>query len=174
MAGYRAMLMKAMNLRSLGIVTLGLALPTMSAYLSQYIPGMVKNAYNTYMPSMIRDSRAGKAALIVGSTAAVAFALQSKMLGGLISYDEAVAATGVTMALVAVSVAQSYYNGPGSALLADLPTAAALDGYGGGYYGYLGNADVDDGGLYGEDLFGDSNVPMASSHDLFGLKTNVF
>ena len=163
-----------MNLRSLGIVTLGLALPTMSAVLSQYVPSMVKNAYNTYMPSMIRDSRAGKAALMVGSTAAIAFALQSKMLGGLISFDEAVAATGVTMALVAVSVAQSYYNGPGSGMLADLPTAGALAGYG-GYYGYLGNADT---GMYGDggELFGDAHMsePMASSHDLFGLKTNVF
>tara|TARA_B100000287_G_scaffold41516_1_gene37662 strand:+ start:1279 stop:1890 length:612 start_codon:yes stop_codon:yes gene_type:complete len=173
LAGYRKMMMDAMNLRSVGIVTLGLALPTMSAFLGQYVPAMVKDAV-ARVPYI--DTRVGKAALMVGSTAAVAFALQSKMLGGLISYNEAVAATGVSMALVAVSLAQSYYNGPGSAMLADLPTAGALAGYG-GYYGYLGSAH--DGGMYGEhsmagehELFGTHT--MAGEHDLFGVKTNVF
>ena len=107
---------------------------------------------------------------MVGGTAAVAFALQHPMLK-VITYNEAMAATGIAMGLVAVSLAQSMYNGPGAGLLADMPTSVSLQGMAGygGYYGYLGSAHD---GMYGDDT--NAVVPMGTTDDLFGVKTNVF
>ena len=160
---YWGFVKKHMDLRGLGIVTLGLALPTMGAMLSTYIPSAVKNAYVTYVP--YHDHPAMKSALMVGGTAAVAYTMS---WAGLITMQEALAANMVALGLVAVSAAQTLYTGYGSGMLSMLPTAGALDGYG-GYYGYLGSADVPE--LYG----GHETYNMGSDPaELFGVKTNVF
>tara|TARA_Y100000004_G_scaffold128754_1_gene145058 strand:- start:13510 stop:14022 length:513 start_codon:yes stop_codon:yes gene_type:complete len=168
MKNYRSMLMDAISMRGVGVVVMGLALPTASAYLSQYVPSAVKNLY-ARIP--YHEHSAMKAAVMVGSTAAIAFAAQAML--PMVTYNDAVMATGVAAALVAVSLAQQYLPAgmPGAGLLAQLPTASALDGYG-GYYGYLGSAHGDDAALYGG-----HDQALYGSHDdsaLFGVKTNVF
>ena len=152
----------------LKVVLLGLGLPTLSSMASGYVPATVKNMWHNYVP--YSDSKYMKALTMVGGTAAVAFALQHPMLK-VITYNEAMAATGIAMGLVAVSLAQSMYNGPGAGLLADMPTSVSLQGMAGygGYYGYLGSAHD---GMYGDDT--NAVVPMGTTDDLFGVKTNVF
>ena len=97
--------MDHLKVRDLGIVTLGLALPTIAAYttkmIQQYLPNSVTNVRDQVTGAIpYYNSTAGRAVVGILSTAAVAYALQSYKV---ITPSEALTANmiAVTMTLVA-------------------------------------------------------------------------
>jgi|TARA_B100000035_G_scaffold73591_1_gene60833 hypothetical protein len=167
-AGYKKFVMKHADFRGLGVVTLGLALPTMAAYATKMV--------NTYLPASVtgvRDqvtsaipgynSTAGRAVVGILSTAAVAYALQSYKV---ITPSEALTANMIAVGMTAVAAAQAMYAGPGSALINQLPST----GLAGSSYGYIGSYHMSGG----HEGMGADMLPSPMSSQMFGVKANVF
>lgn len=144
-----------MDLRGLGVVSLGLAIPSITAYLGQYVPAQVKDVASR-IPGY--NSTLGKATVGVLGATAVAFALAQY---GPLTATEAFTASSVAVAMTAVAVAQHYYNGPGSGLVDALPATNL-----GGSYGYIGS-------YHGEGMQAEL-VAAPQPQQMFGVKANVF
>lgn len=169
-SGYRNFVMKHADFRGLGVVTLGLALPTMAAYATKMV--------NTYLPASVTNVRdqvtgaipgynstAGRAVVGILSTAAVAYALQSYKV---ITPSEALTANMIAVGMTAVAAAQAMYSGPGSALISQLPAT----GLAGSSYGYIGAYHGDMSGAH--EGMGAELLPSPMSDQMFGVKANVF
>jgi len=169
-SGYKKFVMDHLKVRDLGIVTLGLALPTIAAYttkmINSYLPDSVLSvrdkATNALAP-LGYNSTAGRAVVGILSTAAVAYALQSYKV---ITPSEALTANMIAVTMTLVAGAQAMYAGPGSGLLNQLPAT----GLGGSSYGYIGSYHM----TGGHEGMGADMLPSPMDSQLFGVKTNVF
>ena len=154
-----------MDVRGLGIVSLGLALPSVAAYL--WGTGIGQRASDMVGRLPFVSSWAGQAALTVATTAAVSWAISGGLGKGLkfISPAEALTANMIALGLVAVSVAKAKWPAalPGGGIVDSMPSAGALAGGYSGTYGYLGNPSV-----------GEEMLPAPVSDGMFGVKANVF
>lgn len=129
-----------MDLRGLGIVTLGLGLPTLGSMVLNSRAGSTVVSYMDRVPGM--NTPYGKAALAVATSAAISFALARY---GPLTAGEAMTASMIATGLVGATLLKSL---TGNALVQALP-GADLNGIGGygyavngynGYLGYLGEA----------------------------------
>jgi len=157
--GYTSFVKKHMNLRGLGVVTLGLALPSIAGYMSGTSVGSKVMSYVDRVPGMTTNT--GRAALAVATTAGVAYLMTQF---GVITASEALTANMIALGLVAVGAAKAY---TGNAFVAALPSAGGLAGLGGGSYGYIGNYSA--GAGVGADM-----LPQPRDSGMFGVKANVF
>jgi len=168
--GYKKFVMKHADFRGLGVVTLGLALPTMAAYatkmINSYLPDSVlsvRDKATSALAPLGYNSTAGRAVVGILSTAAVAYALQSYKV---ITPSEALTANMIAVGMTAVAAAQAMYSGPGSALISQLPAT----GLAGSSYGYIGAYHMSGG----NEGMGADMLPSPMSNQMFGVKANVF
>ncbi len=160
--------MKHLKVRDLGIVTLGLALPTIAAYSAKMINSKLPTSVTSVRDQVTGaipyyNSTAGRAVVGILSTAAVAYALQSYKV---ITPSEALTANMIAVGMTAVAAAQQLYAGPGAGLLKSLPSA----GIAGSSYGYIGSYHM----TGGHEGMGADMLPSPMSNQMFGVKTNVF
>ena len=166
--GYKKFVMEHLKVRDLGVVTLGLALPTITAYttkmIQQYLPNSVTNVRDQVTGAIpYYNSTAGRAVVGILSTAAVAYALQSYKV---ITPSEALTANMIAVTMTLVAGAKEMYAGPGSGLLQQLPST----GLAGSSYGYIGSYHM----TGGHEGMGADMLPSPMDSQLFGVKTNVF
>jgi hypothetical protein len=161
-SGYTKHVKNLMDLRGLGIVVLGLSLPSIAGYLQQtQMGGRVGAAVNQYIPGA--TSTAGKAVMAVGLTAAVSYAL---MGFGAIQPGEALTANMIALGLVSIGVLQTINLPVGNHLVSSVPSAG-IQGFGSTSYGYIGNYDAGQG--VGADM-----LPQPQPQQLFGVRANIF
>jgi hypothetical protein len=161
--GYTSFVKNHMDLRGLGIVVLGLSLPSMAGYLASTSVGMRAMSYVDMVPGM--TTNVGKAALAVGLTAAVSYGMTGL---GVISASEALTANMIALGLVTVGALQTMSLPVGGNLVSSLPSAGGLAGLGGASYGYIGNYHDTGMGVGAEML------PQPQSQQLFGVRANIF
>jgi hypothetical protein len=161
--GYTSFVKNHMDLRGLGIVVLGLSLPSMAGYLASTSVGMRAMNYVDMVPGM--STNVGKAALAVGLTAAVSYGMTGL---GVISASEALTANMIALGLVTVGALQSMSLPVGGNIVSSLPSASVLAGLGGASYGYIGNYHDTGMGVGAEML------PQPQSQQLFGVRANIF
>ena len=151
-----------MDLRGLGVVVLGLSLPSMAGYLASTSVGMRAMSYVDMVPGM--TTNVGKAALAIGLTAAVSYGMTGL---GVISASEALTANMIALGLVTVGALQTMSLPVGGNLVSSLPSAG-FAGIGGASYGYIGNYHDTGMGVGAEML------PAPQSQQLFGVRANIF
>jgi len=158
--GYTSFVKKHLDLRGLGIVVLGLGLPSIATWMVNTGVGSRVRSYVDMVPGM--TTKYGKAALAVGLTAGVSY-LAAHF--GAISAAEAMTASMIGFGLVSVGLLQSMSLPVGGNFVDALP-ASNLGGLAGGAsYGYIGN--------YNEGV-GAEMLPQPQSQQLFGVRANVF
>jgi len=166
--GYKKFVKNNMRVRDLGIVTLGLALPSIAAYtakmVNSYLPMSVTNVRDQVTGAIpYYNSTAGRAVVGVLSTAAVAYVLQSYKF---ITTSEALTASMIAVGMTGVAAAQALYSGPGAGLISQLP-ATNLSG---SSYGYIGSYHLGSG----HEGVGAEMLPAPVFEGMFGVKANVF
>ena len=158
--GYTSFVKKHMDLRGLGIVVLGLGLPSIATYLANTGIGSRAMSYVEMVPGMA--SKYGKAATAVALTAGVSYLATSF---GAISASEALTANMIALGLVSVGLLQTMALPVGQGLVDSLPATGGLAGLGSASYGYIGN--------YHEGV-GAEMLPQPESGQLFGVRANIF
>ena len=166
--GYKKFVKKHLKMRDLGIVTLGLALPSIAAYttkmINSYLPASVTSVRDQVTGAIpYYNSTAGRAVVGVLSTAAVAYVLQSYKV---ITMSEALTASMVAVGMTGVAAAQALYSGPGAGLISQRPAT----NLGGSSYGYIGSYHLGSG----HEGVGAEMLPSPVSSGMFGVKANVF
>jgi|TARA_B100001094_G_scaffold142217_1_gene137825 hypothetical protein len=161
--GYTSFVKNHMDLRGLGVVVLGLSLPSMAGYLASTSVGMRAMNYVDMVPGM--TTNVGKAALAVGLTAAVSYGMTGL---GVISASEALTANMIALGLVTVGALKTMSLPVGGNIVSSLPSAGGLAGLGGASYGYIGNYHDTGMGVGAEML------PQPQSQQLFGVRANIF
>ena len=166
--GFTSFVKKHMDLRGLGVVILGLGLPTMANAIYSKISSSIEGVP---ILGTVLSNEWGRAGAGIVVSAGVAYAAAA---AGLISENEALAANMVAAGLFLVGALKSSAMGP-SWLTSALPASSLsggysgryINGYSGGYLGYLGNTD-------------DDEVPMDNANEpmLYGVgaspKVNIF
>ena len=152
---------KHMDLRGLGVVVLGLGLPSVAGYLTSTNIGARVMGYVDAVPGM--STNVGKAVSAVALTAGVSYLAASM---NVISASEALTANMIALGLVTVGVLQTMSLPVGGNFVSALPSAGGFAGIGGSY-GYIGNYSA--GAGIGQDL-----LPQPESGQLFGVRANVF
>ena len=161
--GYTSFVKTHLDLKALGVVVLGLSLPSMAGYLASTNVGMRAMSYVDMVPGM--TTNVGKAALAVGLTAAVSYGMSGL---GVISASEALTANMIALGLVTVGALQSMNLPVGSGIVSSLPSSGGLAGLGSASYGYIGNYHDTGMGVGAEML------PAPQSQQLFGVRANIF
>jgi hypothetical protein len=161
--GYTSFVKTHLDLKALGVVVLGLSLPSMAGYLASTSVGMRAMSYVDMVPGM--TTNVGKAALAVGLTAAVSYGMSGL---GVISASEALTANMIALGLVTVGALQTMNLPVGSGLVSSLPSSGGLAGLGSASYGYIGNYHDTGMGVGAEML------PQPQSQQLFGVRANIF
>ena len=161
--GYTSFVKTHLDLKALGVVVLGLSLPSMAGYLASTSVGMRAMSYVDMVPGM--TTNVGKAALAVGLTAAVSYGMSGL---GVISASEALTANMIALGLVTVGALQTMNLPMGSGLVSSLPSSGGLAGLGSASYGYIGNYHDTGMGVGAEML------PQPQSQQLFGVRANIF
>lgn len=161
--GYTSFVKDHMDLRGLGVVVLGLSLPSMAGYLASTTVGMRAMSYVDMVPGM--TTNVGKAALAVGLTAAVSYGMMGL---GVINAKEALSANMIALGLVTVGALQTMNLPYGNNMVSSLPSAGGLAGLGSASYGYIGNYHDTGMGVGAEML------PAPQSQQLFGVRANIF
>jgi hypothetical protein len=161
--GYTSFVKTHLDLKALGVVVLGLSLPSMAGYLASTSVGMRAMSYVDMVPGM--TTNVGKAALAVGLTAAVSYGMSGL---GVISASEALTANMIALGLVTVGALQTMNLPVGSGLVSSLPSSGGLAGLGSASYGYIGNYQDTGMGVGAEML------PQPQSGNLFGVRANIF
>jgi hypothetical protein len=161
--GYTSFVKTHLDLKALGVVVLGLSLPSMAGYLASTNVGMRAMSYVDMVPGM--TTNVGKAALAVGLTAAVSYGMSGL---GVISASEALTANMIALGLVTVGALQSMNLPVGSGIVSNLPSSGGLAGLGSASYGYIGNYHDTGMGVGAEML------PQPQGAQLFGVRANIF
>ena len=161
--GYTSFVKTHLDLKALGVVVLGLSLPSMAGYLASTSVGMRAMSYVDMVPGM--STNVGKAALAVGLTAAVSYGMSGL---GVISASEALTANMIALGLVTVGALQTMNLPVGSGLVSNLPSSGGLAGLGSASYGYIGNYHDTGMGVGAEML------PQPQGEQLFGVRANIF
>ncbi len=159
--GYTSFVKKHMDLRNLGIVVLGLGLPSVAGYLTSTNIGARVMGYVDMVPGM--STNVGKAVSAVALTAGVSYLAASM---NVISASEALTANMIALGLVSVGVLKTMNLPVGGSMVDALPSAGGLAGLGSSY-GYIGNYSA--GAGVGADM-----LPQPESGQLFGVRANVF
>ena len=162
--GYTSFVKKHMDLRGLGVVVLGLGLPSVAAYLTSTNIGARVMGMVDRVPGM--STNTGKAVSAIALTAGVSYLGASF---GLLSASEALTANMIALGLVTVGLLQTYNLPMGNNFVSALPSAGGLAGL--GSYGYIGSyhASGDHGMGVGAEM-----LPAPQSQQLFGVRANVF
>ena len=162
--GYTSFVKKHMDLRGLGVVVLGLGLPSVAGYLTSTNIGARVMGYVDMVPGM--STNVGKAVSAVALTAGVSYLAASF---GAISASEALTANMIALGLVSVGVLQGMNLPMGNNFVSALPSAGGLAGL--GSYGYIGSYHMsgDHGMGVGADM-----LPAPATDQLFGVRANVF
>lgn len=152
---------KHMDLRGLGIVVLGLGLPSIATWMANTRAGSRALSYVDMVPGMA--SKYGKAATAVALTAGVSYLATSF---GAISASEALTANMIALGLVSVGLIKTMNVPYAGGLIENLPSTGGLSGLAGGAsYGYIGN--------YHEGVGADM-LPAPETGQLFGVRANIF
>ena len=160
--GYTSFVKKHMDLRGLGVVMLGLGLPSVASYLqSTNIGGQVGAAVDKYVP--FATSKYGKAAMAITLTAGVSYVAASM---NLLSPGEALTANMIALGLVSAGLLKTINLPVGNNFVEALPSAG-MDNISGGSYGYIGNYHVSEG-------VGAEMIPAPKTAQMFGVRANVF
>ena len=149
-----------MDLRGLGIVVLGLGLPSVATWMANTGVGSRVMSYVDMVPGM--TSKYGKAAVAVAMTAGLSYGAASM---GWLSAGEALTANMIALGLVSVGLLQTMALPVGQGFVDALPATGGLAGLGSASYGYIGN--------YHEGVGADM-LPQPESGQLFGVRANVF
>ena len=158
--GYTSFVKKHMDLRGLGIVVLGLGLPSIATWMANSGVGSRVMSYVDMVPGM--TTKYGKAVSAVVLTAGVSYLAANF---GVISAAEALTANMIALGLVSVGLLQTMSLPVGGNFVDALP-ASKLGGLAGGAsYGYICN--------YNEGV-GAEMLPQPQSQQLFGVRANVF
>ena len=121
-----------MDLRGLGVVVLGLGLPSVAGYLTSTASGARVMGYVDMVPGM--STNVGKAVSAVALTAGVSYLAASL---NVISASEALTANMIALGLVSVGVLQGMNLPMGNNFVSALPSAGGRAGL--GSYGYIGS-----------------------------------
>jgi len=158
--GYTSFVKKHMDLRNLGIVVLGLGLPSIAGWMTSTGVGSRVMSYVDMVPGM--TTNVGKAVGAVALTAGVSYLAAT---WGIISATEALTANMIALGLVSVGVLQQMsLPAVGSNIVSALPSAG-FAGIGASSYGYIGNA---------HEGVGAQLLPNPEPGMIFGVKANVF
>lgn len=149
-----------MDLRNLGIVVLGLGLPSIAGWMTSTGVGSRVMSYVDNVPGM--STNVGRAVSAVALTAGVSYLAAT---WGLISATEALTANMIALGLVSVGVLQTMSLPVGGNFVSALPSAGGISGLGASSYGYIGN--------YHEGV-GAQLLPNPEPGQIFGVKANVF
>ena len=160
--GYTSFVKTHLDLKALGVVVLGLSLPSMAGYLASTSVGMRAMSYVDMVPGM--TTNVGKAALAVGLTAAVSYGMSGL---GVISASEALTANMIALGLVTVAALQTSTMVTSKLPMVDSLPSAGIGGLGASY-GYIGNYHDSGMGVGAEML------PAPQSQQLFGVRANIF
>ena len=158
--GYTSFVKKHMDLRGLGIVVLGLGLPSVATWMANTGVGSRVMSYVDMVPGM--TSKYGKAAVAVAMTAGLSYGAASM---GWLSAGEALTANMIALGLVSVGLLQTMALPVGQGFVDALPATGGLAGLGSASYGYIGN--------YHEGVGADM-LPQPESGQLFGVRANIF
>jgi len=150
-----------MDLRHLGVVLLGLGLPSIAGWMSSTGVGSRVMSYVDMVPGM--STNAGKAVSAVALTAGVSYIAASF---GWLSASEALTANMIALGLVTAGWLKTLNLPMGNGVIDALPSAGGLAGLGSSY-GYIGNYSA--GAGVGADM-----LPQPQSQQLFGVRANVF
>tara|TARA_Y100000361_G_scaffold150761_1_gene166944 strand:- start:218 stop:739 length:522 start_codon:yes stop_codon:yes gene_type:complete len=164
--GYTSFVKKHMDLRGLGVVVLGLGLPSVAGYLTSTNVGARVMSYVDMVPGM--TTNVGKAVSAVALTAGVSYLAASF---GAISASEALTANMIALGLVTVGVLQSMNLPMGNNFVSALPSAGGLAGL--GSYGYIGSYHMSGGHDHGMGVGADM-LEAPKTDQLFGVRANVF
>ena len=158
--GYTSFVKKHMDLRGLGIVVLGLGLPSIATWMTNSGVGSRVMSYVDMVPGM--TTKYGKAVIAIGLTAGVSYLAANF---GVISAAEALTANMIAMGLVSVGLLKTMSLPVGQGLVDNLPAANFGGLAGSASYGYIGN--------YHEGV-GAEMLPAPQSQQLFGVRANIF
>lgn len=158
--GYTSFVKKHMDLRNLGIVVLGLGLPSIAGWMTSTGVGSRVMSYVNMVPGM--TTNVGKAVGAVALTAGVSYLAAT---WGIISATEALTANMIALGLVSVGVLQTMSLPVGGNFVSALPSAG-ISGLGASSYGYIGN-------YHGEGV-GAELLESPNTRQIFGVKANVF
>jgi len=158
--GYTSFVKKHMDLRGLGVVVLGLGLPSVAGYLTSTNIGMRVMGYVDKVPGM--STNVGKAVSAVALTAGVSYLATT---AGLLNPSEALTANMIALGLVSVGVLKTMNVPYVGGMVSALPSAGGLAGL--GSYGYIGNYHRSEG-------VGAEMLPAPQQQQLFGVRANVF
>ena len=164
--GYTSFVKKHMDLRGLGVVVLGLGLPTVAGYLTNTAIGARVMGYVDMVPGM--STNVGKAVSAIALTAGVSYLAASL---GAISASEALTANMIALGLVSVGVLKTMSLPYGQGMVDALPSAGGLAGL--GSYGYIGSYHMSGGHDHGMGVGADM-LDAPKTDQLFGVRANVF
>jgi len=152
-----------MDLKALGVVILGLSLPSIAGYLqSTTVGGKVGAMVNNYVP--FATSNVGKAAMAVTLTAAVSYGMMGL---GVLDAKDALTANMIALGLVTVAALKTSSMVTSKLPMVDSLPSAGIQGLGASY-GYIGNYHDSGMGVGAEML------PAPQSQQLFGVRANIF
>ena len=159
--GYTSFVKKHLQLRSIGIVWLGLGLPAMAGWMTGTTWGMKAMGLVDRVPMM--NTTAGRAVSAVALTAGVTYLASTTL--GLITPAEALTANMIALGLVSAGVLKTF-SLPYVGGMVDALPSAGLCGLGSSY-GYIGNYSAGAG-------VGAEMLPQPQQNQLFGVRANVF
>ena len=161
--GYTSFVKDHMDLKALGVVILGLSLPSIAGYLqSTNIGSKVGAQVNRFVPGATSD--VGKAVMAVTLTAAVSYGMMGL---GVINAKEALSANMIALGLVTVAALKTSTMVTSRLPMVDSLPSAGINGLGASY-GYIGNYHNSGMGV-GADM-----LPPPQSQQLFGVRANIF